>query len=199
MTPVGVRARLVEALQADLIGPFQQEPGPGGLEEVLPLPPSRWYLTGFLAPHHGRAPDVDDQDSVGELAGGSESQAEDAGSSEPEAKRPQRFPASLGLSVFLPPAPVDGDDAIEVEIAYADYVKEPLDPGGDAKESGRGRGLVGWRRVPRGPYRVKVPLQAETLASSEGIRCPDDLQLCFRGELRATQLDGLPAVAGQGG
>ncbi len=51
--PTGVtsaREHLIAALEADLIGPYEK---PGGLDvsdELLKLPPSRWYLTGFLAP-----------------------------------------------------------------------------------------------------------------------------------------------------
>jgi len=53
MTPEDVREHLMNALQADLVGPFLREGQPGAGEEVLPLPPSRWYLTGFLAPQLG--------------------------------------------------------------------------------------------------------------------------------------------------
>ena len=102
-TPKEVRQRLIEALQADLIGPFVPDDHPQGGQEILELPPSRWYLTGFLAPQGGRAPDAeDDESTAGELAGGEDEQAEDGGSEEPEPKRPVRFPASMGLSVFLP-------------------------------------------------------------------------------------------------
>lgn len=80
---------------------------PSAGEEVLTPAPSRWYLTGFLAPQAGRAPDADDRDSEDGLEAGGESKAEDAGSSEPEPKRKQQFPASMGLSVFLP----DGIDS----------------------------------------------------------------------------------------
>lgn len=45
------RSELVEALQADLVGPFLPAGHPGSGEEVLPLVPSRWHLTGFLASH----------------------------------------------------------------------------------------------------------------------------------------------------
>ena len=51
-TPEEIREKIVRALEADLVGPFDPESG----EEVLPLPPSRWYLTGFLAPQGGRDP-----------------------------------------------------------------------------------------------------------------------------------------------
>lgn len=51
MTPEEkVRQNLVNALNADFVGPFISDGLPGGGQEVLPLPPSRWYLTGFLAP-----------------------------------------------------------------------------------------------------------------------------------------------------
>ena len=123
---------------------------PKGGQEILPLPPSRWYLTGFLAPRGGRTPDPEDVDSVdGGLAAGSESQAEDAGTDEPEPKRPVRFPASMGLSVFLPPAPQAAVDSIEVDVWYADYDKVEI-----AREHSD-RKAVGWKRVPYGPVRVK--------------------------------------------
>ena len=77
---LSIRSRLVEALHADLIGPFVPPDHPSGGEEILPLPPSRWYLTGFLAPQGGRAPDVDDEESQdGGLASDNDTQAEDAG------------------------------------------------------------------------------------------------------------------------
>ncbi len=183
MTPVDVRAALVAALEADLVGPFLPADQPGGGEEVLPLPPSRWYLTGFLAPQDSRAPDPDDTDSEGELAAGSESQAEDAGSDEPEAKRPQRFPASMGLSVFLPPSS-GHDDHLEVEVRYAEYIKE------DIAEDKEHRAKAGWRRVPCGPYLVKVPLDPDLLA--EGIRWAASPMLVLRGELRDAVIDEQP-------
>ena len=49
-SPSELREQLIRALEADLIGPFDPESG----EELLRLPPSRWYLTGFLAPQGGR-------------------------------------------------------------------------------------------------------------------------------------------------
>ena len=51
MKAVEVRDKLVGVLQLDLVGP--------GLAsehetEILPTPPSRWYLTGFLVPFEAR-------------------------------------------------------------------------------------------------------------------------------------------------
>ena len=50
---VSVRRYLCDALRIDLVGP---RPGDAALQhERLPQAPSRWYLTGFLAP--GDAPE----------------------------------------------------------------------------------------------------------------------------------------------
>lgn len=187
MTPEeNVRRALVQALHADLVGPFLPEGHPRAGEEVLPLAPSRWYLTGFLAPQSGRLPEADDPDSQdGELASGGESKAGDAGSEEPEAKRRQQFPASMGLSAFLPPGPTDGTEHVEVVVSWADYVAEEI------SEDRSERTKRGWRRVPRGPYTVKVPLDKQALSRSEGVRWPESTGLCFRGELQTTDMDGL--------
>lgn len=185
MTPESIRAQLVNALHADLIGPFLSEGHAGAGEEVLPLAPSRWYLTGFLAPQSGRLPDVDDEDSQEGGEEGTESKAEDAGTHEPDTKRRQHFPASMGLSAFLPPGPVDGCDHIEVEVSWADYVPE------DISEDHTDQTKKGWKRLPRGPYTVQVPLDGKALASKTGVRWPESTSLCFRGELRTTDMEGL--------
>lgn len=183
MKETDVRQRLFEALEADLIGPFVPDSHPQGGQEILPLAPSRWYLTGFLAPQGGRAPDPEDHDSNDDsLASGSESQAEDAGNDEPEPKRPVRFPASMGLSVFLPPG--EGD-AIDVDIWYADYDKIKM-----PREHSE-RHVDGWKRVPYGPVRVRVPLDAKVLEGREGVPVPGSRGLILRGELRTTQIESL--------
>jgi len=189
MTEKEIRAHLVEALEADLVGPFVPDSHPQGGQEILPIAPSRWYLTGFLAPHGGRVPDADDEDSTdGEIAAGSESQAEDAGNDEPDTKRPTRFPASMGLSVFLPPAAerIGERDQLAVDVWYADYdrVDVPLERSDTTRP--------GWKRVPHGPIRVAVPLDSAVIQSRDGIRVPGARGLVLRGELRTTSMDGLP-------
>ena len=181
-TEFEIRAELVRALEADLVGPFVPDTQALGGQEVLGLPPSRWYLTGFLAPQGGRAPDVEDPDSQGELALGDEVQAEDAGVTEPEPKREVRFPASMGVSVFLPPG--EGD-FIEVSVRYADYDKVEI-----ADDDER-RTKVGWKRVPHAPEPVRVPLDRAALEHVDGIAVPGSRGLVLRGELRTTNLDGL--------
>jgi hypothetical protein len=183
MKEVDVRQRLVEALEADLIGPFVPDSHPQGGQEILPIAPSRWYLAGFLAPQEGRAPDQDDLDSTDDgLAAGSESQAEDAGTEEPEPKRPVRFPASMGLSVFLPPG---SGDAILVDVWYADYDKIELAVDREEKKK------PGWKRVPYGPVRVKVSLDPAIVQDKDGIAVPGSRGLVLRGELRTTKMAGL--------
>ena len=191
--PEVVRSRLVAALEADLVGPFQAGiPGATPADvaastETLTLPPSRWYLTGFLAPQGARAPEADDLDSNGgELAAGSESQAEDAGSEEPEAKRAVRFPASMGLSVYLPASRGAGD-SIEVEVTYADYAKVEVALDREDKK------LNGWTRVPRGPIRFRVPLDEVVL--KRGVVVPESSGLRIVGELQTTDIDALEAGA----
>ena len=182
MNELEIRQRLVEALEADLVGPFVPDARAQG-QEVLPIAPSRWYLTGFLAPQGNRAPDADDQDSADdELAAGSETQAEDAGETDPEPKRPIRFPASMGLSVFLPPGK---GDSIDVDVWYADYDK--IDVPIEQKETTK----VGWKRVPHGPVRVRVPLDEKALQQRDGIAIPESRGLILRGELRTTDMEGL--------
>jgi hypothetical protein len=186
MTSEDVRGHLVAAIEADLVGPFDPASG----QEVLLLPPSRWYLTGFLAPKRGAAPDADDPDAEGEIAAGSESQSEDAGTTDPEPKRRQHFPASMGLSVFLPPRAASATaDAIEVEVSYADYDKVTV------AESTEAQTRPGWQRVPRGPYRALVPLERAVLESDPGVPVPESVGLRIRGELRDTEIDGLPPGA----
>jgi len=183
MKEIDVRQRLVQALEADLIGPFVPDSDTQHGQEVLPIPPSRWYLTGFLAPQGSRAPDTDDEDSIdGGLAAGSEGKEEDAGTEEPEPKRPVRFPASMGVSVFLP---AGTGDSIGVDVWYADYdkVAVPLERSDQPKP--------GWKRVPHGPVRVSVPLDALELGKRDGIPVPGTRGLILRGELRATDMDGL--------
>lgn len=178
-----VRRRLVEALEADLVGPFVPEGHPEGGQEVLSIAPSRWYLTGFLAPQGGRTPDVEDQDSIDEgLAAGSDSDAEDAGTEEPEPKRAVHFPASLGVSVFLPPG---SGDAIEVEVWYADYDK--IEVAIDQEQKRR----PAWKRVPQGPVAVRVPLDAAVVQGKGGIPVPGSRGLVLRGELRVPRMAGL--------
>ena len=119
MTSADVRARLSHALRLDLIGP---EPGEPQETEVLAFPPSRWYLTGFLAPWSASASQKRDDDEQGELGYGEAAPEgdEDRGTQEPPAARRGVFPSSIGISVLVPA------DAHELRVTarWGDYTLE---------------------------------------------------------------------------
>ncbi|HEY8206132.1 MAG TPA: DISARM system helicase DrmA [Myxococcaceae bacterium] len=169
-----VRGHLVEALEADLIGPFAGSTHHATAEEVLELPPSRWYVTGFLVPEE--APEPEDAEADGELGSG-----DDEDDDAPEAKadeapriRPQ-LPRSLGLSVILPRG--DGG-TITATVEWADYVAFEVPPPADAPQT---RPLRHWRRVPRPPAAVMVPLEPARL--SKGVPVGGSRGLWLQGKL----------------
>src|SRR5438105_15541340 len=112
--PVGkdassVRARLVETLRRDLIGPSPADLDIRG--ERLKENPSRWYLTGFLAPApDGKDDPADDMGEEGDpLFGedegadpetGSARAADDPLADEPTARK-VRAPSSWRLTVLI--------------------------------------------------------------------------------------------------
>ena len=107
------RNQLVEATTRDAVGPFAEHPT---ICECLKLRPSRWYLTGFLAPQSAQ-PDEDptDDENVG---GGDDVDADEFSAGEqPEPKQKQRLPASLGLSVLLRKETT----SVTASVQYADY------------------------------------------------------------------------------
>src|SRR6188768_443418 len=113
------RAHLVHALQADLVGPFTLDPTS---TETLSLAPTRWYLTGFLAPEHALPSEEAVDDS--EIGAGDDEDDADASAPEANPKGPRTFPASIGLSFLLPPAK-HARDSITVTLRYAEYVGAP--------------------------------------------------------------------------
>src|ERR1035438_6609089 len=99
MTAAQVRSKLVEALQLDLVGPGQTLGNPA---EVLPQSPSRWYLTGFLAPLDAAPEQRGNMDADDELSSAGEGGLDDDLTPEPAAASKQKFfPSSIGLSILL--------------------------------------------------------------------------------------------------
>ena len=121
---LAVRARLVEALHLDLVGPSA---GHALVDEQLPdtLRPAVWYLTGFLIPSGTPSEDAGDADEEDE----SESVAAQTGI-EQEANDDRRaakkgyFPSSIGLT-FLVPATAT---ALMATFRWGEYALIPLDP-----------------------------------------------------------------------
>ncbi len=120
---------------------------------MLPIAPSRWYLTGFLVPWNAPAQQKrDEEDTQGELefgeAGGSGN--DDDAPAEPRAARRSHFPSSLGVSVLLPP------DATEL-VVVARW--------GDYKAVEKDGTLTGeWRRLERSE-RVTVRIRGGRVES----------------------------------
>ncbi len=101
------REHLIAALEADLIGPYEK---PGGLDvsdELLKLPPSRWYLTGFLAPMEAR--------EVAEPQTGSLAQSDPISRA-----RPGRSHPGPGSELGLLPGAFAMSDRTLVDVALAD-------------------------------------------------------------------------------
>jgi hypothetical protein len=164
-----VRRHLIEALHADAIGPFGGRDTQHTSTEALPLAPSRWYLTGFLAPQADR--DIGDATEAEQMEAGSDIDEEEGGAgSEPEPKQKKQFPASLGLSVLLPPG---GPDQIEVTLSFGEYFAEWHENDGKKRRQ--------WRRRARPPIAFTVPLDRKALA--EGVAVPDVDMIRIRGKL----------------
>jgi hypothetical protein len=177
-TPVDIRSGLIDIFRRDLVGPGLQD---GDIaKERLNENPSRWYLTGFLAPAEdplaqGGPPTSEEDPSVqNELELDSEEPADEgaggaAGDDEtPETPNTKRrfLPSSIGLTVLLPPDVTE----IEVRVCWGDYRTEPPLPEQlflpdepaqvteDAEAKKEKRPFVDWVRVPREQtVRLAVP------------------------------------------
>jgi hypothetical protein len=164
-----VRARLVDVLRRDLIGP-----GPLDADivrERLKENPSRWYLTGYIAPAPDTAgaaaasaaePLEDEGDPlVGEDEGsdpetGRARASDDAPADEPSS-RPRRLPSSLGLTVLVNASVRE----VEVRLTWGDYTTiPPLPPEILMDENARfdpALRAVEWQRVP-GEATIRLPV-----------------------------------------
>lgn len=153
-TSAAVRRHLVDALRADLVGPFDADPAGA---EVWDMAPSKRYLTGFLIPREQAAvEDEEDKDpSDHELAEAGDDPGEES-QNDPQTKRRPMLPSSIGISVLLP---AGEGDSVTVRVAYADYKAEPQEAAADADgKKKRGRPAMNWRRVPRAPIEREVRL-----------------------------------------
>ncbi|WP_437720600.1 DISARM system helicase DrmA [Sorangium sp. So ce861] len=180
------RDHLVRALHADLVGPYQLDEDGIAAQEVLELPPSRHYLTGFLAPEEERDPE--DETADDSLGAGPDEPEEETQGEEPDDKRRNLWPASIGLSVLVPKETT----AVKATVRFAEYTPETQ------KAEGRGRGRRVWKRAPRQATTVDVPLDAKALEA--GIRLPNTVGLVLYGQVRAVAharglRDGTSALA----
>ena len=149
-----VRDYLIEALRLDLIGPHT---GDKALHrERLPYAPSRWYLTGFLAPT-GAPDEQRAQDAEEELDEPSEPTQSGDDASAPERGSGKRIflPSSVGLSLLADASAT----RLDIALSWGDYAPEedpvgeagkPSDDLGDEPSAGSGRRrFAPWVRRPR--------------------------------------------------
>jgi len=177
-TSTEVRANLVAALKAELVGPFS--PLDSASKEELLIPPSRWYSTGFLAPKADR--ETKDPTAEEELGTGTDDEDENEPAPEPEPKQKNNYPASLGLSVFLP-AESQANETITATVSFAEYVKEDRETGERRKKQ------TVWRRVPQPDRVIAIPLKAADI--EQGRSLPDTSGLRVRGKIEAADAPGL--------
>jgi hypothetical protein len=163
-----VRTHLLRALQADFVGPFTATLQ----DEILPIAPSRWYMTGFLVPRDARHGEDEPEDD--EMGAGDDEDDVEAGGEEPPPKQRALLPSSVGLSILLPPgAP---SDTLDVELSWAEYAQIELD-----KPEGKKKAPRGWKRVPRPPVPVALPLDPKKLR--KGVTVPGSNGLTLLGKL----------------
>src|SRR5207244_2366281 len=174
MKSVDVRKRLTDALRLDLIGPEEHLGSP---EEVLPEPPSRWYLAGFLVPLDANEEQKADEAGVDELDTVNDAKGlDDAVAPEPAPARRSFFPSSVGMSFLLP----DKTKQLRATVRWADYkpVAKPPDEGT----------LYQWQRIPHAEtLSVTIPSETSQPAEQE-ISGSRGLKLAL--SVRSVQSDG---------
>ncbi|MEW6321225.1 MAG: DISARM system helicase DrmA [Acidobacteriota bacterium] len=178
MTAADVRRRLTGAVRLDLIGPA---PEAGADAEVLDRAPTRWYLSGFLAPWNAPSAQKEDEEGQEELDGlapGDGPGDDDQETREGQAARRGRFPSSMGLSVLVP----ETATTLSVTAQWGDY-----EPATDRAGAYTGR----WQRRQR-QQAVTVALNRDRaevdLAESGGLQ----VVATVRQIRRPTDLRGLP-------
>jgi len=177
-TSTEIRTQLVRTLRRDLVGPLPDETDIA--RERLPERPSRWYLTGFIAPIEEGVFDEAEFDAEGDketeppddpvIPGRAEDDTEpDTGST-----TRRLMPNSLGLTVLLRPEITE----VEAVITWGDYVTEPpLEELVLTDDQARNAPAVDWCRLPRS---VVMRLRVED-GRSRPIVVPDSAAPQVRG------------------
>ncbi len=194
---VAVRARLLDLLRRDLVGPHPDLDPDLAREILAGTAPSTWYLTGYLGPRRGARPPVtrsagaDDEQAQLDLEAQRGSEGMEMGAAgrggapdEANAERPptRSFePSSLGLTVLLP----TGVTEITARVTWGDYVTEPpLDPAvilPAVREAASAAGKVPaappakslqWRRIPREAH-IPIRLDVRADGAPQTITIPD--------------------------
>src|SRR5712691_7786302 len=185
---VEVRARLVDILRRDLVGPGPQDDDLA--RERLSENPSRWYLTGFIAPKEDEVEvddpavqEEDEREAEQELGSGAGGAAGDDEPSEAPVTHRRFLPSSIGLTVLLP---MDVG-SIEARVSWGDYVTEPPLPEAvlraDVDADDTPRRHVDWVRVPQ---QRSVPLPIATGRGTKLVPDSGAAQMAGGGALELT-------------
>lgn len=120
-TSADIRAKLIETLQLDLVGP-----GPGHVLEEEQLresePPSRWYLTGFLVPTdapESQRRDPEAEEEIDAVVGSDEGTGDDDVEPDKAPARKVFLPSSIGISVLV----AKGVRTLRAMVLWGDYRK----------------------------------------------------------------------------
>lgn len=178
-TSTDVRARLVEMLRRDLVGPLPPDVAPGDADlqtERLREPPSSWYLTGFIAPLDEGGDTVDDLDTqeetetnAGDLTDGTPEAgpiADDDTQAEAPSTSRRYLPASIGITVLVP----DGVEMVDVRVGWGDYVTEPPLPASVLASEDMDTPKVEWLRRPKERW---IPVPVPKAGKGAPILVPD--------------------------
>ncbi|WFU56823.1 DISARM system helicase DrmA [Bradyrhizobium pachyrhizi] len=161
-----IRSRLVETLRRDLVGPSLEDADIA--RELLKNSPSRWYLTGYLAPALEDIPEgaeniedegdphFSDEPADPETGTGGGRAADDPADDEPSARK-SRLPSSCGLTVLIDASVKE----VEVSLNWGDYVTVPPLPDevflDEKKQFDPAFRNVQWQRVP-GEATLRLPV-----------------------------------------
>ena len=166
-----VRERIVRTFRRDLIGPGPDDTDLAHERLKSNENPSRWYLTGFIAPAEdpidavvddpSQQEEMDHEADTPDVAGAGGTAGDNQEPDAPNTKR--RFlPSSVGLTVLLP---ADVKE-IEVHVSWGDYRTEPPLPESiliehdeeDGKGKKKERPTVEWVRIPRKAPPIRLAL-----------------------------------------
>jgi hypothetical protein len=165
-----IRDDLARVLALDLVGP---DPGSAYEHETLSIAPSRFYLSGFLAPREANEEwksARDGQEDVDTETG--DGSGDDERAAEKASARKVFFPSSMGLTVCVGTA----TRTLSVTATWGDYEPieaakasaEPLPEGSDAPHPDTEAGT--WQRAPRA-FTLSIPVKSgkHPLAGSSGV------------------------------
>jgi hypothetical protein len=190
-TSAEVRSQLIKALEMDLIG---AKP-----DEILPEAPTKWYLSGFLAPYGVPQSDRSDDFGDDEIDEASRTGAgDDEKAPEAAAARKAFFPSSMGLSFLI----ADGVPKLKAIASWGDYEIIPEEEtNAEGKTKQKSASQCKWQCIPQ-QQTLEITLAKITKASqkieipnSNGLFLSVSLRDITDSQLKATLPIGTRAIS----